>query len=739
LRMLAFAISVTLTLTCRCYSQWDGRPWHENTNAVSWHYLNAEYKPFEQLFDALVERADAVRAVANTNFPFLQYTQTWDFAVGLVTNVTGSNDLIIVSGFPLGGISGKDFNGYYAYNTGDGWWENVDDWDLILSDVDIGWGTKIWNWELYDFWSFFPEFGSDVGPESTAWVDDTDAQVDGGKTEYAPESVEVVPVMASVTTTNAFSAFDYSVVVDGTSYTGTGYPHLAWATLEWVDQQIENLSAYYVPVYVPTNGATNLLYWDDDWAANGELSLIGNAGVGLTVTGEYITVGGTTNEYVSSRFTRQPEIAQNWLLAEYHFDGSNWVEIVNNEFNSYLSPDYAATGPYVKYVSATGGVGSADVSISGLVASAWHWFNGSKNATNETVATGNHATNLWMFISGAVVTAAAAYTGDYVAVYYDEPITLYGERPRRLYALDLDERAAVIDRLRYLQVSHNWIFSGTWKPETTNYFITDTLTHTYQGGSIGTNNPSYPSWDNLFPVDVAVDFEPFLAQNLFTFPLLQYYFYIETDVSLDIFDVPTGYASKLVAYTEARRGNLVYDINFSTNNMQGDSITTNALLTTLGTVVPAQDSLFDEAPMFNDDPYVRVDERNDRLVWVATNAVTFSSGINTMLSGQIGYDIFPPNPPTNMPRQTLLASGNYIYGGSNWYENIPFVEYPDDPDGTGWNDGTYTKIWGAEDLGNSGAFGVTMSLDYQYQEPRRPIPSVLDFGVTNGFRFRAEE
>jgi len=53
--------------------------------------LQENYAPFEQLFEALVERADVVRVAANTNYPRLELVQTWTVDAGVVTNVIGTN------------------------------------------------------------------------------------------------------------------------------------------------------------------------------------------------------------------------------------------------------------------------------------------------------------------------------------------------------------------------------------------------------------------------------------------------------------------------------------------------------------------------------------------------------------------------------------------------------------------------------------------------------------------------
>ena len=91
-RLAAYAILAMSISTLPCFSAgWVGRPWHQNTNATTWQALQENYAPFEQLFEALVERADVVRVAANTNYPRLELVQTWTVDAGVVTNVIGTN------------------------------------------------------------------------------------------------------------------------------------------------------------------------------------------------------------------------------------------------------------------------------------------------------------------------------------------------------------------------------------------------------------------------------------------------------------------------------------------------------------------------------------------------------------------------------------------------------------------------------------------------------------------------
>lgn len=502
-----WVISILMCLCSNSRAEWRGRPWHESTNAVSWTYLNEEYQPWQQLLEALIERADVVRATVATNYPYLELVQTWTVDLGIVTNVVGTNEVIVASGFPPSWDYGDDLNGSYYY-VSPGTWQRSDSAILELYDGSYQLFKSAW-WD---------GFISTVGPDSVQWFESVYGVPDGGvissaETVATPAGIQVYTLTTNIITTNAFSPFEYSVDYDGTTYTGTGFPHLTWAALEWLDQQIESVSEYYVPAVtttsLPPSGASILL-WEDDWESHGEFSLVGAAGVGLTETGTYITGGGATGTWTRTKYTRQPDVDYDWLLTEIVHVGTNVWETTAYEVFDVSLPRSYTNGPRVEIYSTNAVPATVDVLLDGLVRND-HWYGTDTITTNETVASGSYATNLWHSITNmdVTVTSGTLSTGDYVVVYYEGPITLYGARPRRLYASDLEERAAVIDALRYMPVKNERMFisaeqgygpdyvESKYFRKTGGFGDTYTLTQTTDAADVVGGEVPYPSWSTL--------------------------------------------------------------------------------------------------------------------------------------------------------------------------------------------------------------------------------------------------
>lgn len=788
--------------TLPCFSAgWEGRPWHQNTNAPTWQALQDNYAPFEQLVEALIERADVVRATVNTNYPRIELVQTWTVDAGSVTNIIGTNEVLVASGFAA------DVNGTYTEAYPDYWVSG----DRIIAGPASGW-TWLYTWEIYaDYADWDPDYGASTGPESESWVDFGGGTPVDGATVYGPASIEVNLVTTNVSTTNAFGPFPYSVEVDGNTYSGTGFPHLTYAAMEWIDQQIDALSEYYVPLYSITNptspyapSGASIWLFKDAWDSDGDWSLVGNAGVGATYTGRYVTALGVTNDWELSRYTRQPEITTHWALGEWAWDGTNWQATGSFESMDMRLPLETTNGPLVEAYSGTNGAAiSVDVSLAGQTrVNHWGQTDIVTNVT-ETVSSGSYAMNLWHQLGeNATPTTDGISTGDYVVVSYKGPILLYGERPYRLYASDFDERAAVIDGFRYMPIDHEWSqysLDSKYYPAFTNvYSGSDAkVSETFTDASTITTNDAvpYPAWSSVVPTDLALVLTNSAPSRHIgnSSPWVNFWLTRSTDVlfpkqSHDYCDemafasgTPTQYIGRVRVESVFRSAQLVYRMTVNTNTVQGESFpssfslintpdlsvnTTNnyeakeyrlsytGAYTETGAGIddgnPLQPDgiLTNPVPMYTGLQPVECD--GDYYWQVVRTNYAVAVGEQTYLSGYIGYtNALSGNLPDNIT--DIIASNYTAYtdsppyipssgedrsAGSQW-QTIRYVDatanekyyYPNAKTrrsdfALGSSDGGYS--WRP-------SYTVSSSLDSAV-----PIPGFIDWGTTNGFRYRAE-
>lgn len=629
---MALITLVILTSTLPCFSQWEGRPWADNTNGVNWYALQKEYQPYRQLFNALVERADAVRATVNTNYPMLQLVQTWQIDAGSVTNVLGSNTVVYATGFPLS-YFGDNLNGGYESASGSTPWIKQDDAGLSISE-----SGGLWYIGSYDY-------ASSNGPASASWFDEWDANAPvSGSTSFGAAGNFVALIATNVTTTNAFGPFPYSVTVGETTYSGTGLPHLTYAAMEWIDNTITDLSAYYMPVMY----STGVYHRASEWASGGPFSLIGMADVGHTETGtQYIVYPDGyvfTNHTAVSAYTRQPEITNNWPLAEWVWNGSNWVRTVTATFD--MRRPLGSAGPLVEAYSVTGTPISVTVILKGELRKD-HWMQTGLTNGVETVQSGSTSTNLWESINFDTTIANGFNTGDVVTVAYRGPVVLYGTRPYRLYASDFDERAAVIDLLRYMSVPVNTRYNQDAYPSAgvipawTNGVIAHIKTNAVV--TAGTNNADHPAWSELLPFDPPGNEDiskPALTQIWTSYSLTRSSFPFND--GHPYYPTLLGYTNAITIEATQISAQLPHTMIFTTNMMQGTNMFTAVSLKSFVTcfVGGFGDAATSNVPVIDGQP-VYVDSQTEEVPgyyeWQVSRENSLSEGTNILLSGRVGH------------------------------------------------------------------------------------------------------
>lgn len=715
------------THPCSSLAQWQGRPWSSNTNAPTWQALQSNYRPFEQLFDALVERADIVRATVNTNYPRLELVQTWTVDAGFVTNTVGSNTTIVATGFPLT-FFGDDINGTYVSVDGESPWVGpmVNGFQSTLYETggEYNLGTSA------DFLSY-------SGPASSEWLDGwLLIPVEGSTAGSGEAGIRVDAITTNVVTTNAFSPFPYSVEVDGQTYSGTGFPHLTYAAMEWIDLVIDDLSDYYIPPPYLTNGVS----YDnpDGWDTYGQLSLVGSAGVGRTETGTTVSAGGYTNNWEISAYTRQPPVTSQWLMAEWAWDGSNWVGGVyvypTGEGMDMRLP-LESTGPQVEAYT-TGGVPfSVDVTLFGD-ARTDHWWQASLvTGVTESVHSGDYATNLWHVLREGTAVDAPDYvgsTGDYVVVSYHGPIALYGSRPHRLYASDLEERAEVINQLRYMRApvvmrdEGGEVADVAW----TNALFAKSETNINHYSSVtASGDPFTPApWSEIIPlIDQPVHTSYGRIYGIDEWA--GYYLYRDSLVESLPYYPYTGTGSVIMAEAIQLSAQIDHSFTFSTNTLQGTNAPTEFHMYTFVNMgaqndmhdydahkpaIGGQPVMFEYTAEWTEDigGYTNFTRKYE---WRTEQHHSVVVGTSSYLSGRIGH--------TNWFGGELPHMVSDNYGRRYDATNLPTGSWG------GWNTGgtvEYDYYYKPESASAAG-----------YGQPSGVI-TIIDWGTTNGFRYRAE-
>ena len=158
-------------------------------------------------------------------------------------------------------------------------------------------------------------------------------------------------------------------------------------------------------------------------------------------------------------YTRQPATTIDWLLSETHYTSNGFEFVDVGALDTRL---YEEIKPVVRYLQGgTNALSAVSLTIQG---SALVLSNQSTVATSEVVsvsATNTACTVQWYDITNITSASTSANTGDTYSVIYTNEIVLYGDRPYRLYATDLDERAAVLGALTAtLETSCSWTYTN---------------------------------------------------------------------------------------------------------------------------------------------------------------------------------------------------------------------------------------------------------------------------------------
>jgi hypothetical protein len=252
---------------------------------------------------------------------------------------------------------------------------------------------------------------------------------------------------AAITITNALGPVETEF--------GTAYPRVTHAMLAEMDDAIDAL--------IPEFASTNIyLYPEATGGSYTKPMLFSEIGVGLVSTNvAHVGTNAVTN--IVSRWTRSPERRWTENLIEMHYANNGW-QLITAEAVEWYDP--AATNaaaasvsvvtstpmPFVSYGPTTT---TWSVSLTGID------LYGSNRT--ETVATGASCTVPWHSITGTPVVSSfdTSITGAWFCVQYTNDLTVYGDRPYRLYASDLDERAAVLAALVRTSVIQS-VFTNTY-------------------------------------------------------------------------------------------------------------------------------------------------------------------------------------------------------------------------------------------------------------------------------------
>ena len=282
----------------------------------------------------------------------------------------------------------------------------------------------------------------------------------------------IVLLTDEITTTNQIGPFEYEYTDPSGTYTSTAYPYVTRAFMNALDTKINALIPYYLDGSVVTNGnwnsyfgimSTNMprsksdeVYYELLRAS--KAGIFDREGIGTvrstsTNDGGYVTGG-------LAYYTRQPATARNWLLSELHASTNDWQFVDVGGFDTRMYETNMV--PVIQYIQGgTNALATTSITLSGL---ALTHSNQTTYTTSEVVFVSSTTTVCalpWYDITNITTEAAINNTGDVFAVSYTNEIVLYGNRPYRLHATDLDERWVVLKNL-------TWIEHDVPYPHTTN-------------------------------------------------------------------------------------------------------------------------------------------------------------------------------------------------------------------------------------------------------------------------------
>jgi hypothetical protein len=261
-----------------------------------------------------------------------------------------------------------------------------------------------------------------------------------------------------VTTTNQIGAFEYTYTDPSGTYTNTAYTYLTRNFLHKLDEKIDALIPYFVDWSVAVSNSYDDYFgemaekyhidtkvWSDFLEAS-KAGIFDREGIGYVLPETITTNAGGYTTGGTAYYTRQPETRNNWLIGELHGSTSGWqyVDVGTLDTNMY-STNFL---PVVQYIQGgTNALSTSSITITGLVLNV---SNQTTYSTSEVVSVSSTTTPCvlpWYDITDITTAVDINNTGDVFAVLYTNEVVLYGERPYRLYAQDLDERYYVLKNL----------------------------------------------------------------------------------------------------------------------------------------------------------------------------------------------------------------------------------------------------------------------------------------------------
>ena len=264
-------------------------------------------------------------------------------------------------------------------------------------------------------------------------------------------------VTTNITKTNQLKEFEYTYNDHSGGHTATAFPYLTHYFMGELDDVIDNLWDRYTPTNLLDDGSmsnyfVNILAAQQedpnsgvtDWPPYGSKAhYLHYLGIGYvedahTNAGGYVTNG-------TGYFTRQPPRTSNWQMAECVYSNAWGYRAGQNFDQRYYEEAYY---PVITYVT-TGSVPAVDVTLSGrtLTPSSQALSNDTETISISAGVSNTPCTKYWYEVTNITVSGSGS-DRDSVVARWTNSVVLYGDRPFRLYARDLDERYKVLDGMR---------------------------------------------------------------------------------------------------------------------------------------------------------------------------------------------------------------------------------------------------------------------------------------------------
>jgi hypothetical protein len=274
-------------------------------------------------------------------------------------------------------------------------------------------------------------------------------------------TTNIYPRWKSVTLTNQFGPYTYSLTGGGTA---TSYFPITRGLLEDLDTTLEAL----IPKFVHTNGLGTNADWSAVWDSNdfdltdipmqSKAGIMSRQGIGFVTNTTTNAVGFVTGG--DSYWTRQPARTSNWVLASIAAtNNSTWVFRDNSTFDQNF---YGTERPKAIVYGYTGTV---DIVVTGTVLNATDYsgVQGEQPNSESVTATTNGAalTSIWYNVAN-ITSSGTAVTGAVVAVEWDDVLTTYRAWSWTHFVETLDERATALKTMVWTTPDNNNDYESTW-------------------------------------------------------------------------------------------------------------------------------------------------------------------------------------------------------------------------------------------------------------------------------------